>query len=302
MNDVEGLRVRVALHRARRGALDGELDEAIRLLDELDETTELGAAGNDLRARIHAQRGEFADADRCWQRVLALAPGDEAATEGRRVIAAIVEGRRRARPVVTAGRAGVVASVLACAVLAGGVTWLASGDVDDGQQTTIALREQTQRAGSLERRLSSAEAERAEAAQRRERTLDGIAAGLDMPGVIVQRRTDDVRVRFDDGLFAPDGTVVTASGGALLAELGRRLAAEDVATTVVGHTVVVPGGPSAGGSTVALDRAQSATEHLAEGGGLPLTSFSVVSGDQAEAPFPDDDRNRTVTLLLEPSE
>jgi len=300
------LQVQLALYRARVAAREGKLEEALRLLDGVD-GEQSSVAVLDLRARLHAQRGEFAEADRCWARVQELAPDDRGAVEGRRMVEEILAGRRRGRPLVTAGRA--VVAVVACAVLAGGAVVVFSGQPDLGAAPPVAggtrvpqEDENARRVRALEDRLAAIDAERAAAAGRRAQALDAIAEKLAMPGVRVERRDGEVRVLVEQGVFGPDSTVPSRQGRVVLLELGRRLAELDARTTVVGYAVAVPGGPVSGGSLVALDRAQAAAGLLAEGGGLPLTAFTLVSGDQQDAPFPDTARNRTVTLLVAPAQ
>ncbi|MFI7067283.1 hypothetical protein ACIBL3_40255 [Kribbella sp. NPDC050124] len=82
--------------------------------------------------------------------------------------------------------------------------------------------------------------------------------------------------------------------------VGKRLADLDAAITVTGHSVVVPGSSSSGGSRTALLRAQTATQQLSRASGLPLTAFTLQSGDQRVPPFRTADQNRTVSLLLTP--
>ncbi len=296
------MRTELAVYRARAAAWAGDLAEAGRLLDELD--TPPSVAALDLRARVHAQLGALTEADRCWGQVQELAPDDAGAAEGRRTIERIRAGRQRVRPVLTTGRVSVAAAALACVVLAGGATWLAAGapQGDDDR-----LRQEAERAQDLEERLAAsdsaraaAEDERTAAESRHKQALDDIAGVLAMPGVVVARRDGDVRVVFEAGLFGANGVTVSRDGSALLRELGLRLASLPVDTTIVGHAGAVAGGPATGGAGIALDRAQAAAERLAEGGGLPLTAFILVSGDQANGPFPDAARNRTVTLLVAP--
>lgn len=292
------MKAELALYQARAAAWAGDLAEAGRLLDELD--TPRSVAVLDLRARVHAQLGELDEADRCWGQVQELAPDDPGAAQGRRTIERIRAGRRRVRPVVTTGRVSVAAAALACAVLAGGATWLAQGDDTRPQQEAEQVQDlEEQLAASNSARAAARDAQAA-AESRHKQALDDIAGLLAMPGVVVERRDGDVRVFFETGLFGANGVTVSRDGSALLTELGRRLAGMPVDTTIVGHAVAVAGGPATGGAGIALDRAQAAAERLAEGGGLPLTAFTLVSGDQANGPFPDAARNRTVTLVVTP--
>ncbi|WP_367127965.1 hypothetical protein [Saccharothrix sp. HUAS TT1] len=286
----------LALDHAHTAARAGDLDLAARLLDGLDAAGAATPAALDLRARVHAQRGDFAAADRYWARVLLLVPDDAAAREGREAIARIQAGRR-SRPLVTAGAATVAAAAVLGAALVGGVTWVASSEP---APVALAPENRAEDVWRLEQQLAAVQGARQEEADRLARDLDAIAAAFTVPGVVVQRRDADVRLVFEAGLFRSDAELADGSWP-LLTEVGRRVAGVRAATTVVGHVVAVPGGVTSGGSTVALARAQVAARALGEGGGLPLTAFTLVSADQADGPFPDDARNRTVTLVLRPA-
>lgn len=289
----------LALSRAREAARNGDLAEAARLLDELDPT----APALDLRARVHAQLGELVKADACWARVQLLQPGHEGARAGRAAIARIRSGGR-ARPLFTPGRTAAATALIAVAAVAGGILWAASGggpaSAASGGRGTAALAAAVQRADTLQQRLDALDAGQRTAADQRSRQLDLIAARVTLPGVRVERRADEVRVVFDDGLFS-SGTELTRRAPRLLTDLGGRLTDLAASATVVGHAVAVPGGPSSGGSPVALARAEVAAEYLARGSGLPLTAFHLATADQADSPHPDPARNRTVTLILTPA-
>lgn len=113
----------LVLSRARSTARAGDLDEAARLLDELDADESVDVL--DLRARVHAQRGRLAEADACWTKVQALAPEHRGAAAGRKTIARITEHRRPFRPLVHPGWAMVAGVAVTCAVLIAGVGWAA---------------------------------------------------------------------------------------------------------------------------------------------------------------------------------
>jgi hypothetical protein len=295
------LGVQLAVNRARSAARVGDLGEAARLLDELD-TTSRSVVVLDLRARVHAQRGELTEADRCWARVQAMAPDDADAAYGRRTIERIIAGRRLARPIVTTTRVAVAAAGAVLVVLVGGAVWLGSAEHSETAAPMVdsaRLQAEIQRVQALQDRLAALDADRAAAADRLARNLDAIAKRMEMPGVLVRPSTDHIQLIFETGLFR-SGAAITREGAAQLTELGSRLAGMHVRTTVVGHAVAVPGGRTSGGSTVALARAQVAAERLASGGKLPLTAFNLASAEQADGPFPDAPRNRTVTLVIIP--
>ena len=119
---------RITLGQAHAAAWAGDLDRAARLLDDLDAAMLSSPASLDLRARIHAQRGDLDNADTCWARVLLLHPEDPEATAGRATIARIRAGRP-ARPLLTAGRVAVLAAVLVTAAAAD-LAWIHYGDGD----------------------------------------------------------------------------------------------------------------------------------------------------------------------------
>ncbi|WP_329384467.1 hypothetical protein [Streptomyces sp. NBC_01716] len=286
-------------------------------------------AALNLRAKVHAQLGELPEADACWTRVEALAPDDPDAAAGRRTLAKITAGRRHARPVVHTGRVAVIAGALAATVagvaLVGGAVRLISNGDDDGGRASGSvteadtgserLRAESQRADELKERLAALESDSKADAERRDSTLDEVAKRLAMPGVEIRRHADDIQLVFSTGVF-PHDTVISREGATALTEIGRRLAdlesgsgegaVAGVETTVVGHSVAVPGGAPSGGSVVALERARVAAWYLAEDSDLRLTDFRLVSADQRRGPFPATEanapRNRTVTLLITPKE
>lgn len=268
-------------------------------------------AGLDLLARVNAQRGSFEEADRCWAQVQEELPDDPAAAEGRRVIAGITAGRRRSRPLVGPGAVGVLAGVAVVAVVAAGtILWPDSADSPTAGTTVSPssdpsptssgpdqLAEEKRRADELQRRLAQLDADKRAAAAKLSAQLDTIAADVTMRGIIVRREPNAVRVLFNNGLFS-SGTDLTPQADALLTRLAPKLAHTKV--TVIGHSVVQPGDNPTGGTRTALARARLASQHLADAGDLPLTTFTLTTADQSKPPFPDAPRNRTVTLLLTP--
>ncbi|MGW6310023.1 hypothetical protein ACWFRQ_22355 [Streptomyces niveus] len=328
--DARALHLQLAVNRAHSAARAGDLELAARLLDELGELDGAGEPGEagratvvaalNLRAKVHAQRGELPEADACWSRVEALAPDDPDAAAGRRTLAKIAAGRRHARPVVHTGRVAVIAGALAATVagvaLIGGAVKLISGGGDEGGGSgSVAeadtgserLREESRRADELKARLAAIEGDRTADAEQRDSALDEVAKQLAMPGVEIRRHAGDVQLVFRTGVF-PYDSVIGPEGAEALTEIGRRLAdlpAETpVETTVVGHSVAVPGGAPSGGSVVALNRARVAAQYLSQDSDLRLTDFRLVSADQRRGPFPataaNAPRNRTVTLLITP--
>lgn len=313
MNDSlrAALHHQLAVSRAYEAARAGDLETAARLLDELDPAGSSTEA-LDLRARVHAQRGDLDGADRCWAAVQEQVPDDPDAAEGRRTIARIRRGgRRRARPLLHTGWLAAGAAGLTVTALVVGVGWLvpvaSEGVAGASERWAERVRAEERQARAEERRANQAEQRlteradaRASAAARRNEALSAIAGSLDLPGVRVRQQDRVVRVLFEEGVFLYD-TVPSDRSPTLLRRVGGRLAELDVATTVVGHSIPVPGQESSGGSPLAQQRAQVAAGYLAEGGDLPLTAFTLAVADQTDGPFDDPARNRTVTLVIEPA-
>jgi type VI secretion system protein ImpK len=299
MTVLSELQQQLALSRAAEAARQGDLDRAAGVLDGLDEA---GPEALDLRARIAAQQKRWAEADDFWSRVQETKPDDPAAAAGRATVAAILAGRRRARPVLPI--VGAAAGVVAVAVLAVLAVQLGSDEQPvasppaPASEPTVDTGAQ-ERADRLARQLAAIEAQRRAAAAALAGQLDVIEAKVAGPGLIVQRQPAAVRVLFEQGLFSR-GAELTPAGQDALVVLGKRLAGLDVAITVTGHSVVVPGGSSSGGSGTALQRARTATQQLSRSSGFPLTAFALQSGDQRVAPFRTAAQNRTVSLVLTP--
>lgn len=278
----------LTLDRAWSAARAGDLDLAARLLEPVEPTI----AVLDLRARIHAQRGDLARADACWAEVQRLDPEHEPARRGRAAIAS--HGYRR--PVQAAAAVLVLA-----ALVTGGAVWLPRLGADD--PAPVAAPPSAFSAPSEDpevQRIREQVAALTASTARQQQRLAEIAAALTLPGVRANVLADDVRVVFDAGLFTSD-TNLAGGTAPLLAAVGRRLAGLQVTATVVGHSVPVAGERNSGGTTTAYARAQVAAGALSTASGLPLTAFTLATADQSQGPHPETARNRTVTLLVHPA-
>jgi hypothetical protein len=283
----EAVSDQLALSRAQAVARAGDMDEALRLLESVSTAT---VPVLDLRARVQAQRGELAGADESWAAVLRLDPDDRAARAGRAAIARIRSGgasRPLLRPVRVSG--------LALVLVAGAIVGLVAIPRGSGPAPTPAPPDPA--VARLQGQLASLRASSAASSSAAARRLDALAARFVLPGVRVERRSSEVQLVFETGIFR-SGTSLAPGSAELLASVGKRL--KGVSTTVVGHAVAVPGGVTSGGSLVAYERAEVAARLLSRASGLPLTAFALATADQSDSPFPDARRTRTVTLLLRP--
>ncbi|CAL9292049.1 tetratricopeptide repeat protein [Streptomyces sp. SudanB52_2052] len=290
LQPLDALDAVLLVSRARELARSGDPGGALELLRNHEH---LGGHRDvlDLRARLHAQRGETAEAAECWRRVLARRPDDPEARAGLarlgRTGPAAALGRHRTRTALVAAVCVVTAAVT------GVVTALDEPARTDTDRAAGPETPGTRATPAPGRQRDPDEARRATA-------LASLARDLRAPGLRVTTRADSVEVAFTEGLFS-EGTRLTPTGAQRLAELGERLAGQESAITVHGHAAVVPGAPRSGGSVVALWRALVAARELSTATGKPLTAFTTDSADQRDAPYPDDPaRNRTVTVVLTP--
>ena len=287
------------LFRAMDSARQGRYADARGALDELGGDGSEDPAVQDLLARLHAQRGELAEADACWARVLDTAPADApvavAAVAGRRRIAALQA--KRYQPSV--GRRWGVAALLvatAGAVVAGVLLPVAAGpeppDPAVGRRLAAVQREQRDLAEQLDTLRTQ---------------LAPASPDLSGEGTTVTRQGDSLLITFDEGLFGRDATP-TPAGTEALAALGSRLASAGARGPLVitGHTddaPLAPDSPYPDRINLGFTRAQTAGAALAGSSGIPLTAIGIRSTGTAQPPFPDDSaanraRNNTVTVLI----
>jgi hypothetical protein len=287
---------RAFAHELRRSeaaelARAGDHEAAVRILDELDgddpETL-------DLLARVHAQRGDLPAAKVAWQRLLSRSPEDSAAITGMRLITEITSGKRRKRPLpmrTVGATAAVVLAMTGTVVL---ITDAPRGPTSDASSTSLSPQPIPSSTANL--------GEQADAARLRGQ-LQALMNELAGQGVRLELQEPAIHVVFDEGLFLPNGSELSTNGQRELGLLGQRLSGKDVRVTVLGHSVVVKGGPESGGSEVALARAATAAKALARASGRPLTSFTATTAEQSASPHTDSGpgtqaRNRTVSLLI----
>ncbi|WUH99940.1 hypothetical protein OHR68_41740 [Spirillospora sp. NBC_00431] len=294
------LRVELLLARAATAARSGDLGPALEILTGTDagELTDHPDVF-DLRARIHSQRGEWDAAERCWDGVLRVRPGDESAMAGKTRIrrlrggGAAWRGWYPARPFLAAAvAAAAVVTAAALLITAGG----GEPDGADGPAAALAEAEAAQKARQEVQVQQHRDAR--DGAARRAARLKALAEDLRGSGVTVTRHQDSVEVIFNEGLFLR-AAELTGAGARQLDRLGKRLPdREDVHIKVLGHIAKVPGAPTHGGAYTSMQRAVTAAGRLSSASGRPMTDFDTASAEQRDAPHKDDARNRTVTLLL----
>jgi hypothetical protein len=299
------LRAALLVARVRTAVRAGDLDEALRLL-RAAEARDARTVGErpevlDLFARVHAQRGELDAAATYWRRLQTHDPADPAARAGLTRITRLTADGPRASLARHRTRTAVVAAVCALAAVATGAVAL-TGDEEPGRPGG------TERAAATEQRIeervrneleAAREADRTGEETRREEAAEALAATLRSPGIRPRVRGGSVEVAFAEGVFS-EGAELTPEGAARLATLGEHLTRLDARIAIRGHAATVPDAPRSGGSVLALWRALIAARELSAASGEPLTAFTTSSADQRDAPYPEDARNRTVTVVITP--
>ncbi|MQY23898.1 hypothetical protein [Nocardia macrotermitis] len=282
----------------------GRYDDAAQVLTDLGGHDSTDPDVLDLLARVHAQRGELADADECWAAAQRAGGDASAARGGRRRIAALQSGRVRRRP----GRIAL-ALVVAGALGAGGV---AAGVALSQQRPAVAAQlDDVQRAqrDQAARLATVAEQSEGPTATRRALLRDLTTAVTAEPALRSYSDGDALTVTFPHGLFsvgttfAPTGTAALDRLGHLLPRFGAR-----VAVTVTGHTEDATPSPTLGYTDtveLGLARARIAAVRLSGVSGLPLPVFLLASAGAANPPYPADTStgpalNRTVTVTVRP--
>jgi hypothetical protein len=299
---INPLRTALTTSQATTIARGGDLTGAAHILTELDTAGRADIAALDLLARVHAQLGDLHAADAAWARVQAAVPDHSGAAAGRATIAAIGGRRWRTRPVLRPGRVGAVATVALAGVVIAIVTFVPKMPAQalSPDPAVVRAQQESRRADTLAEQLAARTSADQAAATRLAGALTTIASQLAGPGIVVRRTPGSVEVLFTEGLFST-GDRFTATAGQRLRQLGTRLSGVDGTITVIGQSVALPGGPATGGSSTAMARALAAARELTAASGLPLTAFTLASGDQSEPPFADPVRDRTVIVRVTPA-
>lgn len=290
----------ILLAGATEFARQGHYDDACRILGKLGGRAATDSAVLDLLARIHAQRGELADADACWalaESADAELPGPRA---GRRRIAAI-QARRYHLPATRA--AGAI--VLAAALVAAGVS--AAALTGDDASTRDELHRILDSQVDLSRQVTDLRGNADPAGSHRDRVLHDLDAALANSPLIVASDRDARTVTFPAGLFTGE-TALSPEGRQAIADLAGRLRpyAANLEITVIGHTDARPLTPTSGYTDnvdLGLARARVAATELSGDLGLPPSGLAITSTGSADPPFPGsgtDSRDRTATVRIRP--
>ena len=281
-------------------ARDGRHAQALDLLGGMQGGAGLTAAGYDLMARIHAQRGELPEARDSWRRALESDPGNREFKAGLSRIEKLL--RRSPLP----GYLLRLAAVIAFAAILAFIAYLGIAAIEN---EIAALKVETARLASLASELGERPppAAPAEAERPDEETVSAPDVLIDLDGISTREEDGKVWIEFEEGLFARSATL-TPDASSLLARLGAILAyyIDEASIEIVGHTDDVPPLPGSrfeDNYCLAVARAVAVAEHISSTAKIPLSLLTIRGEADFNTPFPNNSRenrlrNRTVVIRI----
>jgi flagellar motor protein MotB len=222
----------LTLARATELARAGRYAEAEKILSADADETKHAPAALDLLAKMRAQQGHLAEAEKLWTRASQLEPSNNAYPIALRRAAALQQGSRRL---------GFMRPLIACVVLGAlvGMWWLYRQNTkrvqNSSAQTTPAQVSSPsgQQVPSPEPTTKQDSAQAAAPLVLNELNVRGVKTRMEAPGVLL--------VTFDDGLF-DRGLNLKPDARERLKELGRQLKpyAATRAIEIIGMTDDLP--------------------------------------------------------------
>ncbi|MDT5270983.1 MAG: hypothetical protein QOH49_3169 [Acidobacteriota bacterium] len=298
---LESLLHQLTVARATELARGGRYAEAESVLSEAGGGAESAPASLDLLARVRAQQGALAEAEKLWERASRFDPSNAAYRNAlRRVVALRRRPARRLRTLPLAVCLSAV--VLACAVW-----WLLTRSNTQVPPTTV------QSVNAQVAATSRADEQASPAAT--VPTGAGAAPVVDIivniEGITQTKTSDGLRLEFKGGLFAR-GATLRRDGRRRLTVLGAQLKpyGDEVSVEIVGMTDAVPV-PRASryrdNVALGLERARVVYDYLRTTAGLGARMLKISSqgGQRASRPdgTPDDGASkRSVTLHITPQQ
>jgi type VI secretion system protein ImpK len=280
-SSVSHLIFQVLLSKATELARAGYYTEAESSLSEMIQGKIQKPAFLDLLARIRAQQGKLLDAKSLWTQASRLDPTNEAYKAGLERIE-----RVQSRPLWVAWLRTNFPLFIRLAVVIG--IFFAG----------FFMR------GNILNFNQSSKGEVAKIAVKRDVPPD---LKVTVPGISVVTEMNEIKVRFDSGLF--DGGVdITSENKKLLTTFGKQLEshADHILLKVVGHTDNIPivtGSKYKDNLALGMARAVAVAEHLRTTAKLKSDIFLIGNLGESMAPYPNDTpenraRNRTVTIKI----
>jgi flagellar motor protein MotB len=281
----------LTIARATELARIGRYSEAEGVLAAVDREIESSPDMLDLLARMRAQQGRLAEAEKLWTRANQLEPSNSAFHDALRRIASTQRRsvrRQLALPLVVILGLAVVLLVM--------TRWL---DRNGGQK---------QPTGAANTSANPSPVETPRAPQTSDSPSVPVPQ-ISVAGVKTESENEPnaLRVTFDDGLFAR-GAVLTPTARQRLKELGLQLKdyADTGSITIIGITddsSVPLDSRYKDNATLGMERARAVYDYLRTTAGLGAYMFTISSHGAQDPPYPNDTlanrtRNRTVMLRI----
>ncbi len=200
------------LSRAAELARAGYYAEATEMLATGKDKTRYGPATLDLLARIHAQQGRLAEAEKFWMRALLLDPGNSAYVLALRRTSSLQHGSRRTI---------VMVPLVACIILGAFIALAKWQRWRPGAAATPGAQAQPGASPgplftSSQQPLATSQGSESAAGQ------PAIEKSIDVRGVTAIKDPNGMTLSFDDGLFH-HGVILKPGAREKLRELGRQL-------------------------------------------------------------------------------
>jgi hypothetical protein len=266
---------------------EGDYDTALELLVEMEPTP----AVLDLRARIEAQRGQYADAHVLWTRVLDEAPNHTGARKG----------------LCDVQRAATRRKILHHVKRGAGLLALVAGGVLVGLSLAPGKAAKASASATVQQPKAATSAAAVPI------TSPAIIAPADVPalalpeGVSVSTEGRARIYSFEGGLFS-QGVQFAPGARERVTALGRALAPhrDAIQVELIGYVDTLPESEEARiheNTALALSRASAALGRLARTTRIPAEDFLLRAVGQRLGPFSEersDPRNRTVQIRVSP--
>lgn len=289
---VRSLLDQLTLARATELARAGRYAEAKKVLAANGAETEATPAALDLLARMRAQQGDLAGAEKLWTRASQLDPANRAYPTALKRAAALQQNP---------GRLRIALPLLACIVLAVTVfIWWLQAQKARPSQIPSTQSKPTQVLPSANEASAPQPTTATEGSE--QKAVQPIENRINVQGVTVTKASDGLQVSFDNGLFER-GVILTPEARKMLGQLGSQLRAYAATGTIeiVGVTDNLPVRrklPYPDNASLAVERARVVYDFLRLTSKLDSQIFTIRSSPEQPA-FPvNGARNRTVVLRI----
>lgn len=289
---VKSLLRQLAVARATELARGGSYREAERILTAFDEDVNSTPEILDLLARIHAQEGRLAEAEKLWARACQIEPSNTAYHDGMRRAATLQRRSGRRQPLLLP----LIIFFGLAALLFAASQWL---NRTGSTEPVVSIPTPTPNVTPLPTETPK---------------INPIPADLktkisEVPGVEtkIEEPSNALDITFDEGIFT-HGTVLKPNAHKKLKEVGFQLKpyTDTIRVEIIGVTddfSMRLNSPYKDNAALGMERARVVYDYLHKSVGLEAQIFTIASYSEPQSPYPNDtptnrSRNRTVILRI----